>query len=97
MPKKQLVEVGGPEYLASLTLGRPAEPLSPHVDGAELWRVGTEHYVLLVCTEHPHQGAEVVAQRIPRSWVCFYVGVNPDLDYEAHHFGPEWKDAVDAH
>lgn len=100
--QKHATELDGPDYLASLVL-TPAEPrLIKRYDGAELWWVGTGHYVLLLCLEHAgHRGGEYLIRYLPPNWVCFYVGVNPEAEFEAHHYGPEWpadeKETADAH
>lgn len=59
------------------------------VDGAALYKVGDEHYVVLQCAEHGHhRGAEYLAKIMPEGWVRFAEVRNDEDEYIGHHWGP---------
>jgi len=59
-----------------------------HVDGASLYKVAPEHYVILECAEHPHRGSQYLARVMPEGWAMFAKGENPDEEFRAQHWGP---------
>lgn len=59
-----------------------------NVDGASLYKVADEHYVVLQCTEHYHQGAELLSRIMPEGWIRFAMADSPDHAYVALHWGP---------
>jgi len=93
------------EYMDSLAMSseKPSEVYG--LDGAALWRVTDDHFVMLVCTsdhdgaEVSHRGPQMLLRVLPATWACFAVFVNPIDDYEAHHYGPVQPDRefADAH
>lgn len=89
------------DYMESLAMGeQPSEVYG--LDGAALWRVGDDHFVLLVCTaDHDgeqvsHRGPVLLSRLLPQEWACFATYVNPIDDFEAHHFGPDWQELTSA-
>lgn len=77
------------EYLRSLALPEvdPPEEIR-ELDGAALWAVGEDHFLLLVCEEHEHQGFRQLARVIPAEWENFLSVRNPEVGFQIHHYGP---------
>lgn len=78
------------DYLASLALVDKVVPVIDDADGAELWRLGEEHFIVLACDcGIEHTGHEDIARlAIPAAWECFHVGYNLVEEWEAYHYGP---------
>lgn len=73
------------DYLHSLTLAE--RPAALYVaDGAVLWQVVEDHFLITVCTEHEHHGAPLLVPLFPPRWRCFSVAVGDR--FEARHYGP---------
>jgi len=60
-----------------------------HYDGAALYAVAEDHFLVLCCTQHKHRGHEYVAKVLPSSWECFAQVTNADEGFAAYHYGPE--------
>lgn len=90
----KLTDLDATDYLQSLALTeRPSEVHA--LDGAALWRLADDHFVMLVCKapEHEkHRGPELLRRVLPREWGVFYSAANPAEEYEAHHYGPPHGD-----
>lgn len=84
----KLTNLDAHDYVLSLSLTeRPSEVHA--MDGAALWRIDDDHFVMLVCAEHEgHKGHELLRRVLPPTWESFYVASNPAEEYEAHHYGP---------
>jgi hypothetical protein len=77
------------DYMKSLALTE--EPSEVHgTDGAALWRIADDHFVLLVCSdiEHTHRGPALLRRVLPPHWAVFYETENPEQEFIARHFGP---------
>lgn len=86
----KLTDLDAHDYIKSLALTDTASEIHA-MDGAALWRVADDHFVILVCVEegHPfHRGAAHLRRVLPATWGCFFSAANPAEDYEAHHYGP---------
>lgn len=86
----KLTDLDAHDYLQSLALTeRPSEVYG--MDGAALWRIADEHFVMLVCKDPAHakhRGPALLRRVLPREWEVFYTAANPAEEYEAHHYGP---------
>jgi hypothetical protein len=86
----KLTDLDARDYLKSLAMTE--DPTEVHgMDGAALWRIDDDHFVLLVCKtpEHgEHKGPELLRTVLPRDWQVFYTAANPAEEFEAHHYGP---------
>jgi hypothetical protein len=86
----KLTNLDATEYLRSLSLTE--EPTSVHsMDGAALWRIADDHFVMLVCKdpEHDaHNGEALLRRALPPHWGVFYEAGNPAEEFEARHYGP---------
>ena len=86
----KLTDLDAADYLRSLALTE--QPSEVHeMDGGALWRIADDHFVMLVCKDakHPgHKGPARLRSVLPPHWGVFYSAANPDLEFEAHHYGP---------
>jgi len=77
------------EYLRSLHLERKINKVYGVLDGAGLYRVADDHFVILACTHHDdHNGHALLRRVLPPHWGVIYRGVNVDEAFEAYHYGP---------
>lgn len=77
------------EYVSSVALTDEAVEVYA-TDGAALYRVGDDHFVILTCSEHEdHEGHRMLQRVLPRTWECFYQAINVEDGFEAFHYGPE--------
>lgn len=77
------------EYLKSLALIEEPREVIPETDGAELWRVADEHFLIIECIEHDdHRGGDMLLRVLPATWENFASVVNPEAGFEIHHYGP---------
>lgn len=77
------------DYMKSLALTE--DPSEVHgTDGAALWRIADEHFVLLVCTTdgHTHRGPAMLRRVLPPHWQMFYATENSEQEFVAQHYGP---------
>lgn len=81
-------ELGPEEYLTSLRFDGKGPAHLVEVDGAALFKVGTDHFLVLTCVEHPHKGHAYLRRVIPAAWECFYEAQNAEEAFEAYHYGP---------
>lgn len=58
-------------------------------DGASLFSIAEDHFLVLVCTGHKHRGHEYIARVLPSAWQCFAQVTNADEGFAAYHYGPE--------
>ena len=78
-----------PAYLDSVTMEEGGWTEIYELNGAALYRVGTDHFVILTSEEHEHHDGHALLRRvIPPSWERFFAAVNQDLHFQAHHYGP---------
>lgn len=86
----KLTDLDARDYLKSLALTE--QPSEVHgMDGAALWRIADDHFVLLVCRapQHPdHKGPAYLSRVLPPAWDVFHKASNPDKEFEAWHYGP---------
>lgn len=86
----KLTDLDAADYLQSLALTE--SPTEVHgMDGAALWRVADDHFVMLVCTTEDHddhKGPALLRRVLPATWAIFYRASNPAEEFEAHHYGP---------
>ena len=87
----KLTDLDASDYLASLAMTEA--PTEVHgMDGASLWRVSDDHFVMLVCKDpehtYRHKGPAYLRRVLPAHWVVFYSAANPAAEFEAHHYGP---------
>lgn len=76
-------------YLDTLALDGGWEAVHPLVDGAGVYQVADEHYVIIACIEHDgHEGHAYLLQLFPEDWECFHQAVSGEYGYEAFHYGP---------
>lgn len=89
MTSVQETTFGPQEYLASLRLDEDGPSPVVDLDGAVLYRVADDHFMVMVCTEHQHRGHELLLRVMPQDWVCFSSVFNADVQFECHHYGPD--------
>lgn len=76
------------DYLKSLSLTREINEVYG-LDGAALYRVEDDHFVILTCLEHEgHNGHALLRRVLPPHWGVFGEGVNTDAQFRAYHYGP---------
>lgn len=83
------IALGPEEYLASLRMGEDEASMVTGLDGAELWRIADEHFVVFSCAEHTHKGPALLRRVIPAEWVVFYEATNTDEGFTVTHYGPD--------
>lgn len=83
------ITIGAADYLDSLAMiDKPVEIYA--LDGAALYRVDDDHYVMLECTEHEgHKGHEYLLRVLPAEWECFSSATNVEDEFDVFHYGPE--------
>lgn len=81
--------LGPSQYLDSL-ITDPTEPWSTvyTYDGATLYRITDDHYVVFECAAHEHEGHLYLTRVLPQDWECFTSAVNDEAGFEAYHYGP---------
>ena len=79
------------DYLKSLRVTDEEPTEVSELDGAALWRITDDHFVLLTCAdhEHTHRGARLLLRVMPAEWACFYEATNTDDGFEVYHYGPD--------
>jgi hypothetical protein len=86
----KLTDLDAADYIKSLALTEA--PTEVHgLDGAALWRIADDHFVMLVCKdpEHAaHRGQELLRRALPPHWGVFFSAGNPAEEFEAYHYGP---------
>jgi hypothetical protein len=76
------------DYLNTLSLTEKWTEAA-ELDGAALYRIADGHFVVLNCIAHDgHRGHQLLLRTLPPQWECFYSAVNPELKFEAFHYGP---------
>jgi hypothetical protein len=76
-------------YLDGVALGGEWTEIY-ELNGAALFRVGDDHFVILACSEHEgHNGHELLLRVLPPHWVCFHQAFSPEYGFEAFHYGPD--------
>ena len=85
------IDVDHITYLNSLLMGEGKVSRVYSMDGAGLYRITDEHYVIVCCStpECAHRGKLLLERVMPREWICFHAGANTDDGFEAYHYGPE--------
>lgn len=85
----RLTDLDAESYLRSLQVG-PAAPEEIYpLNGAALWHVGEDHFVMIACTKHDtHNGHALLRRVLPPHWDVFFRAANPDQGYEVFHYGP---------
>jgi hypothetical protein len=77
------------DYLDTLRMDGPEWVQVDESDGASLYKLTDEHFVVIQCLAHTgHRGWEVYARSLPKAFVEFAGFVNPDLRFRARHYGP---------
>jgi hypothetical protein len=86
----QPIDVDHESYLLSLSVDPEQVIVLVHsLDGAGLYKITDDHYVLIQCTACSHKGKPLLERVLPREWSCFYGAANPDEGFEVFHYGPE--------
>lgn len=85
-PRETVLEPG--EYLRSLNVEREINEVYG-LDGAALYRVADDHFVIMACREHEgHNGHALLRRVLPAHWGVFSEGVNTEAQFHAFHYGP---------
>lgn len=76
-------------YLDSLVMGGPPWSAVYAIDGATLYKLTDDHFVIFQCTQHPgHTGVHMLIRLMPEAWEQFAEFVNPEAGFRARHYGP---------
>lgn len=77
------------DYLDTLRMDGPDWVSVYEHDGAALYKLTDEHFVIFQCLAHEgHRGVHLLASNLPREFVEFAGFANPDLRFRARHYGP---------
>lgn len=77
------------DYAATLRMTDEDPARVVDSDGAELWKITDDHYLVIACSRHDeHTGHRVLARLFPEGWACFAQATNPE-GFDVFHYGPE--------
>jgi hypothetical protein len=86
---KQPISGDYEQYLSSLAI-TPEQSISRiySMDGAGLYKITDDHYVVIECTRCKHRGRALLERVLPRDWEVFHSGINTEEGFEVYHYGP---------